>query len=94
MSKRKDAQASKTKSAFADILKAHGEQQGVEPSAILPTSPIATLIRKPGKSADPDFVKLTCYVRKETLREAKKKLLDQGREVSEIVEELLAKWLK
>lgn len=55
-----------------------------------PTSPDA---RKKGKSADPEYVKLTSYIRRQTHRDVKKKLLDQDREISELVEELMDKWL-
>lgn len=65
----------------------------------LPEAPVAT--RKRGRPAakrsDPKFVQTTAYIRKETLRQVKKELLElQGaeeRDFSELVEELLVKWL-
>lgn len=52
--------------------------------------------RPSGKRSDPDYVGFTTYIRKETHRKAKIALLEQGdgRELSELVEDLLAQWLK
>lgn len=52
--------------------------------------------RPPAKRSDPDFVQTSPYIRRETLRKVKMQLLleGQGREYSELVEELLSKWLK
>jgi len=51
--------------------------------------------RPTGKRSDPDFEQTTAYIRKETHRRVKISLLEegQGREYSELVEELLSKWL-
>jgi hypothetical protein len=49
--------------------------------------------RKRGKSANPDYVKLTSYIRRETHRAVKRRLLDEGREISELIEELFGQWL-
>ena len=47
------------------------------------------------KGADLAFVKLTCYIRKETHLNAKRKLLDRGGgQLSDLVEELITAWLK
>lgn len=52
--------------------------------------------RPSGKRSDPDFVGFTTYIRKQTHRSVKRALLDEPdeRELSELVEELLASWLK
>lgn len=56
--------------------------------------------RRPGrpnaKRSDPDFVQTTAYIRKATHRDVKLALLqnDEGRDFSELVEELLATWVK
>ena len=43
-----------------------------------------------GKSADPDFIELTCYIRKETHLKEKQKLLDRGGgQLCDLVEELI-----
>ena len=51
--------------------------------------------RPAGKRSDAEFTQVTAYIRKDTHRKAKIKLLEegQGREFSELVEELVAGWL-
>jgi hypothetical protein len=46
------------------------------------------------KSKDEDFVKFTSYVRRRTHRAVKTRLVEQGREMSDLVEELLSDWLE
>lgn len=52
--------------------------------------------RPSGKRSDPDYVQTTAYVRGDTYKAVRIALIeeDQGREYSELVEELLSKWLK
>lgn len=52
--------------------------------------------RPSGKRSDPAFVQTTAYVRGATYKAVRIALIeeDQGREYSELVEELLSKWLK
>lgn len=52
--------------------------------------------RPKAKRSDPDFIGFTTYIRKDTHRNVKIALLQEGkgRELSELVEELLAKWMK
>lgn len=45
------------------------------------------------KSTDPEFMKFTTYIRKATHRAVKTRLVSQGRELSDLVEELMANWL-
>ena len=49
-----------------------------------------------GKRSDPNFEQITAYIRKQTHQGVKIALLQEGRgqEFSELVEDLLAKWLK
>ncbi len=51
--------------------------------------------RPTAKRSDPDFMQVTAYIRKETHRKTKIRLLEegQGREFSELVEVLLEEWL-
>ena len=88
MSKRLNVQASKRSSAFSALIEAHQEPHGTGES-VIPLVPRSTK----GKSADPDYVKLTSYIRRETHREVKRRLIDDGREISELVEALLGGWL-
>jgi hypothetical protein len=87
MAKRLNVQAAK--SPFADLVRPH-EAPAV--SAVAAPEPI-TASRKRGKSVDPEYVKLTSYVRRQTHLQVKKKLLDRGMEISELVEELMDSWL-
>jgi hypothetical protein len=51
--------------------------------------------RPPGKRSHPDFEQITAYIRKDTHHAVKIVLLQNGRkEFSELVEELLGRWLK
>ena len=50
--------------------------------------------RPPGKKSNPGYTQVTVYLRKKTHLKAKKALLDEGWEFSELVEDLVAKWLK
>lgn len=49
---------------------------------------------RPSKSTDPEFMKFTTYVRKTTHRTVKTRLVSEGRELSDLVEELMVKWLE
>jgi acyl-CoA reductase-like NAD-dependent aldehyde dehydrogenase len=92
MSKRLGGQASK--SGFTELLRVHQEASG-DGTAVAQAPEQGRAVKRLGKSADPDYAKLTCYVRKETLLKVKRKLLDNGeREISELVEELMGKWLQ
>jgi len=46
------------------------------------------------KSADPEYVKFTTYIRKTTHVGVKTRLVSRGKELSDLVEELMSKWLK
>jgi len=52
--------------------------------------------RPSGKRSDPDYVGFTTYIRRDTHHDVKLALLQEkkGRELSELVEVLLADWLK
>ena len=52
--------------------------------------------RPRGKRSDPDFEQITAYIRKQTHQGVKIALLQEGsgQEFSELVEDLLARWLK
>jgi hypothetical protein len=46
------------------------------------------------KSADPAYMKFTTYIRKSTHLGVKTRLVSKEKELSDLVEELLSKWLK
>jgi len=53
-------------------------------------------VRPAGKRSDPEFSPTTFFVRKETKRKAAQLLLNDtnaGKDLSDLVEELLAKWV-
>ena len=50
--------------------------------------------RPQGKRSDPDYTQVTAYVLKDTYKGVQKALLDDEVEFSELVQELLAQWLK
>lgn len=94
MSKRPNAQESK-RSPFSAVIEAH--RDAVEVPAPLPPPELRLNLapdRTRGKSANAQFIKLTSYIRRDTHHGIKRALLDENREISELVEELLAKWLK
>ena len=50
--------------------------------------------RPPGKKSNPDYTQATVYLRKQTHLAAKKRLLDEGREFSELIEDLVTQWIQ
>ncbi len=52
--------------------------------------------RASGKSSNADYTQVLTYIKRNTHRQVKKSLFDdpQNRDLSELVEELLADWLK
>jgi hypothetical protein len=53
-----------------------------------------TYSRRLAKSNDPDFVRITAYIRRDTDQQVRQKLLGQGRrEISDLVQALLHGWI-
>ena len=53
-----------------------------------------TLVGRPkGKRSNPDYIQVTCYIKKGTHKSVKRGLFEIEKEFSELVEELLQKWL-
>lgn len=78
------------------LAEAAPDVQMSEQPAVQLSSPVAA--PKPGlsvlaKSRDPRYVKFTTYVPREMHLRAKSRLVGQGRELSDLVAELLAGWL-
>lgn len=66
---------------------------------VAPPSPQAAPVRRGrpnGKRSDPDYVGFTTYIRRDTHHDIKLALLKekQGRQMSELVEELLREWIE
>lgn len=49
---------------------------------------------KIGKRSNTDFKQTSVYLKKETLKSAKNKLFDSDKDLSDVLENLLAEWLK
>ena len=85
---------------FAKVLENFGklpaetEAQPSKAQASAPTVPRRKVGRPPGKKSNPDYTQVTVYLRKRTHLAAKKNLLDEGREFSELVEALVAHWVR
>jgi|HubBroStandDraft_1064217.scaffolds.fasta_scaffold996878_1 hypothetical protein len=65
-----------------------------EPSAVVSNNGKLRDSRRLAKRADPEFMKFTTYIRKTTHRGVKTRLVSKEKELSDLVEELLASWLK
>lgn len=50
--------------------------------------------RSNGKSSNPDYEQVTSYIRRDTHHKVKKALIGTEKDFSELLEELLTKWLK
>lgn len=59
-----------------------------------PAEPARPARANAGKSSNPAYKQISAYVRKETHRAALRRLLDEdgGRDLSDVIEELLAGW--
>ena len=79
------------KSRFAGIaeirskLATEPEQESAEPTG--------RMGRPKGKSSDPNFTQVTVYMRKDVHRSARKLLFDDGRQFSDLVGDLVSKWV-
>ena len=83
---------------FQEVIDAAKDKEGIaDKPASLAMPPKRRGGRRPrGKRSDPDFEQVTAYIRKHTHQAVKITLLREstGQEFSELVEDLLTKWLK
>ena len=80
------------KSKFADVAERVTQRRSEpEASPALP-APVAKASRARGKKNDPNYVQVTVYLRKSVHQTAKKILIDQEREFSELVDDLVSQW--
>lgn len=49
--------------------------------------------RKPAKHSNPDYVQTSLYLPREVKNKVRARLLEQGKEFSELVEDMLRDWL-
>ena len=64
-----------------------------EPSAASVPVAQAKTGRAPGKKTDPNYTQVTVYLRKETHNTARKMLIDEHRQFSDLVDELVSRWI-
>ena len=80
----------KGRGKFDDLLKATREHQWVEGKGESQSLRTTT----GGKRSDSDYRQVSAYIRKDTHQQVKIALLQEEREFSELVEELLRDWLE
>lgn len=83
-------------SKFEGLLSVKNRQSEVNGDKTLPelvSEPKKGKLRPPGKRSDPDFTQITAYVRKDTHEDVMRRIYKR-QEFSELIEELLADWLK
>lgn len=86
---------------FSGVLKRNAPAAAEpEPAPVVPVSivspPAATnqkTRRPPGKKTDPNYAQVTVYLRKEVHHTARKILFDDGRQFSDLVDELVSRWI-
>ena len=64
-----------------------------EPSPALPP-PAPKMGRPRGKSSDPNYIQVTVYLRKSVHQTARKMLIDERRQFSDLVDELVDQWIQ
>jgi len=57
-----------------------------------PTAP--KMGRPTGKSSDPNYIQVTVYLRKSVHQTARKMLIDERRQFSDLVDELVSQWIQ
>ena len=78
----------KSKGKFDDLLQARREKEPGDERRDQP-APTASV----GKRSDSEYRQVSAYIRRDTHRKVKIALLEENREFSELVEELLRSWL-
>ncbi len=78
------------KGKFDNLLKARDRADTVRGESRGGRTPTAQV----GKRSDDNYRQVSAYIRKETHQQVKIALLQEEREFSELVEELLSGWLK
>lgn len=78
-------------------------EQDAEAEPVVPVTPVITpaieepkrrVGRPPGKRSDQEYQQVTVLLHGQTYLEARKRLLDERKEVSTLINELLSEWLK
>ncbi len=82
---------------YDSLFEARRTEERVSPAAgseIQEEAGQAARLRGGGKRSDSDYRQVSAYVRRDTYRRVKLALLEENREFSELVEELLQHWLE
>lgn len=59
-----------------------------------PAAPAVPKLGRPaGKKGHPDYVQVTVYLKKSVHRTARKLLFDEGRQFSDLVDDLVSRWI-
>ena len=86
------ANKTEKKSRFAGIADNRSKLPSL-PDSPLPTTAPVKMGRPPGKKTDPNYVQVTVYLRKDIHKAAKKLLVDDGGQFSDLVDDLVNRWL-
>jgi hypothetical protein len=84
-------------SKFQAVLSSRETEEAIDsPLEILPVAPVPKMGRPKGKRSDPAYTQVTSYIRQDTYTKVRVLLLQkgEGQEFSELVEELLHKFLE
>jgi hypothetical protein len=84
-------------SKFSGVLKNRDKLPAEDPVseiAPVPVSKTETKLGRPaGKKGHPDYVQVTVYLKKSVHRTARKLLFDEGKQFSDLVDDLVGKWI-
>ena len=86
-----------SKTRFSGVLK-NAQDLPAEPAPpeqeAVPLAAARKLGRPPGKKTDPAYRQVTVYLQEDVHRNARKLLLDERRQFSDLVNDLVADWLR
>lgn len=89
--RRKLSDTSKPPGSADDWVQAESDSTPLQESEPKPNQ---SSKRRKGKSADPDYTQIGCYIRKDLYRKVKGKAGLEGVEISDVVGELLGQWVE
>jgi hypothetical protein len=88
-----DPAVSASKTRFSRVLKTTRELPA-QPESTAPEQPHRSAGRPPGKKTDPAYRQVTVYLQDDVHRAARKLLLDDRKQFSDLVNELVTEWVK
>ena len=81
------------RSRFAGIADMRRKPDEIQPESTGDAESPAKMGRPPGKKSNPSYSQVTVYLQKNVHRNARKLLFDDGRNFSDLVDELVARWV-